>query len=198
MGINKSPNLLKNQIKTNVLQSTKTLISNCQKGDKQSQYLLVKKYSRMLLTVCRRYARDESMAKDALQETFIRIFSNIKKYKAKGSFEGWMTSIAVHASLKPFERKYYSNELPTNDFIEKKWAEPDAYINLQKEEIIQQIQTLPDGYRAVLNLYVFEGFSHAEIAATLGISEHTSRSQLTRARKLLKKKLIDIPKKASA
>jgi len=180
------------------LQTEKTLITNCRNGDKQSQYLLVKKYSRILLTVCRRYARDEAMAKDALQETFIRIFLNIKKYKAEGSFEGWMRRIAVHASLKPFERKYYSHELPTHEFVENKWEEPQAFQNLRKEEIIKQIQTLPNGYRSVLNLFVFEGFTHKEIGEALGISENTSRSQLTRARNLLRKKLNDFPKKASA
>jgi len=180
------------------LQNNQTLITNCQKGDVQSQYLLVKQYASMLLTVCRRYARDESMAKDALQETFILIFSKIDKYKANGSFEAWMRKIAINVSLKPYERKYYQNELPTHSFEERNWTEPKVFKHLEAEEGIKQIQTLPDGYRTVLNLYAFEGLSHKEIADFLQISEATSRSQLLRARKMLKEKLIDFPKKASA
>lgn len=174
------------------------LITSCQKGDIQSQYLLVKQFSTMLLTVCRRYARDEAMAKDALQETFILIFKNIEKYEFKGSFEAWMRKIAINVSLKPYERKYYQNELPTYSFEDRNWTEPHVFHQLEAEEVIKQIQNLPDGYRTVLNLYVFEGLSHKEIAAILQISEVTSRSQLLRARKMLKEKLIDFPKIESA
>lgn len=152
----------------------------------------------MLLTVCRRYARDEAMAKDALQETFILIFKNIEKYESKGSFEAWMRKIAINVSLKPYERKYYQNELPAHSFEDRNWAEPKILQQLEAEEVIKQIQTLPDGYRTVLNLYVFEGLSHKEISVFLQISEGTSRSQLLRARKLLKEKLIDFPKIESA
>lgn len=178
--------------------SEQTLITNCQKGDKRSQYLLFKRYSKLLLTVCRRYVRDDAMAKDVLQDTFMRIFSSIKKYKATGSFEAWMKRIAIHASLRAIEKKYYAHEFPTNDFEEKQWQEPKIYQQLRKEEIVRQIQTLPEGYRTVLNLYIIEGFPHKEIAGILNISEGTSRSQLLRARKMLQKKLKDTPKKASA
>jgi len=180
------------------LKSNQTLITSCQQGNIQSQYSLVKQYSPMLLTVCRRYARDESMAKDALQETFILVFKNIEKYEFKGSFEAWMRKIAINVSLKPYERKYYQNELPTYSFEERNWNEPKVFQQLEAEEVIKQIQTLPDGYRTVLNLYVFEGLSHKEIAEFLQISIGTSRSQLLRARKLLKEKLIDFPKIESA
>lgn len=180
------------------MKAKQTLITNCQQGDKQSQYLLVKQYSPMLLTVCRRYARDEAMAKDALQETFIRIFKHIKTYRAEGNFEAWMRRIAINASLKPFEKKYYTHEMPTSTFVDDKWKEPEVFQHLRREEIIRQIQTLPEGYRAVFNLYVIEEFSHKEIAELMGISESTSRSQLLRARKMLREKLSDYPKKASA
>jgi len=175
-----------------------TLITSCQKGNIQSQYLLVKQYTPMLLTVCRRYARDESMAKDALQETFILIFKNIEKYEFNGSFEAWIRKIAINVSLKRYERKYYQNELSTYSFEDRNWKEPKVFKQLEAEEVIKQIQTLPDGYRTVLNLYVFEGLSHKEIAEILKISIGTSRSQLLRARKMLKEKLIDFPKIESA
>lgn len=175
-----------------------TLITNCQKGDKRSQFLLVKKYSGMLLTVCRRYARDEAMAYDVLQETFILIFSNIKKYKSTGSFEGWIRQIAINCSLQWIGKSYFKNESPTIEFTESEWHNPIVFSNLGEEEIIKYIQALPDGYRTVLNLYIIEGFSHKEIAELLNISINTSRTQLMRARKRLIELLDDFPKKASA
>ena len=180
------------------MQTIDKLIKNCQKGDKKSQYILVKKYSGLLLTVCRRYARDEGMAKDALQETFISIFQNIKQYKPIGSFEGWMRRIAVNNSLKPMERKGYTFEKATDVFEESYSQEPVVFFQMRQEEILKHIQTLPDGYRTVLNLYAIEGYSHKEIAEMLNISVGTSRSQLLRARNILRKKISDIPKKASA
>ena len=178
--------------------SEKTLITNCQQGDEQSQYLLVKRYSGMLLSVCRRYARDEAMAYDLLQETLILIFSNIKKYKDTGSFEAWMRRIAINCSLQWIGKSYFKNESATDEFEDTELQEPIIFSQLAEEEIIQHIQTLPDGYRTVLNLYIIEGLSHKEIAEILSISVNTSRSQLMRARKSLIEKLNDFPKKASA
>lgn len=178
-----------------------TLITNCQNGDKRSQYLLVEKYSGMLMTVCRRYARDNAMAQDLLQETFILIFSNIKKYKAKGSFEGWMRRIAINSSLQWIGRSYFIKESFDTEFIGDEIEgtyDPRIFSQLAEEEIIQIIQTLPTGYRTILNLYIFDGFSHKEISESLKISINTSRSQLMRARNKLIAKMNDFPKKISA
>ena len=180
------------------MNSEQTLIANCQRGDKQSQYLLVERYSGMLMTVCRRYARDEAMARDVLQESLILIFLNIKKYKPTGSFEGWMRRITINCSLQWIGKSYFKNESPTVEFEEKRGQEPVVFGQLAEEEIIRNIQNLPDGYRAVLNLFIIEGMSHKEIAKILNISEGTSRSQLLRAKKRLIEKMNDYPKKASA
>jgi len=88
-----------------------TLISNCQKGIKASQYELVKRYSEMLLSVCRRYVRDEAMAKDVLQESLLRIFKNIDRFKAGGSFESWMRTIAINRSLQWIEKSCFRREV---------------------------------------------------------------------------------------
>lgn len=151
----------------------------------------------MLLTICRRYARDEAMAKDLLQETLIKIFIAISNYKPIGSFEGWMKKIALNCSLQSINKASFKNEsYPTE--LQEKGQEPSILDRLATDEIIMQIQTLPDGYRAVLNLYIVEGYSHKEIAELLDISVATSRSQLMRGRNSLINKLEDFRKKKTA
>ncbi len=178
--------------------SERQLIKDCQKGVKASQYELVTRYSAMLMTVCRRYTRDGNMAKDVLQETWIRIFKNIDKYKTTGSFEGWMRRIAVNAALRYIERSHFTKEIYPDEPVEQNQKEPEIYSRFGVDAIIAEIQKLPDGYRAVLNLHLIEGYSHKEIGALLEISEATSRSQFSRGRRLLQIRLKDLPKKASA
>ncbi len=174
------------------------LIKNCLNGEKASQFELVSRYSPMLMTVCRRYARDEEMAKDVLQETLIKIFKNLKSYQDTGSFEAWMRKIAVHAALRWLEKAHFRKEYMPGEFLIPETKDAAIFSQLGVEAIIQQIQTLPDGYRTVLNLKLIEDFSHSEIAEILNISESTSRSQYARSRKLLQERLNDLPKKASA
>lgn len=144
----------------------------------------------MLLTVCRRYARDEAMAKDLLQETLIKIFKGIHKYQPTGSFEGWMRRIAVNCSLAWIQKSSYKNEYPTIDFGEPA-QQPVIFSDLAEEEIIRKIQALSPAIRAVVNLSLIEGYKHKEIAMLLNISENTSRSYLMRGRELLKKNLLE-------
>jgi RNA polymerase sigma factor (sigma-70 family) len=170
----------------------KKLISDCRNGVKQSQYLLVKRYAGMLLSVCRRYTRDESMAKDILQETFIRIFENIGKYEPTGSFEAWMRRIAVRRSLQWLDKSCFRQESQPDEMPDEEVTEPEVYRNMGAEEIMALVLELPPGYRAVFNLFAVEGYDHREIGELLGISESTSRSQLARARKLLQDKLFHL------
>lgn len=150
----------------------------------------------MLLTVCRRYARDESMAKDVLQETLIRIFQNIGKYRDSGSFEAWMRKIAVRRSLQWLEKSHFRYEIHAEVVPDREINVPEIYHQLGAEEIMNLIGELPSGFRTVFNLYVVEGYSHKEIGDLLNITENTSRSQLARARKVLQQKLTN-PKKNS-
>ena len=144
----------------------------------------------MLLSVCRRYARDEAMAKDVLQETLIRIFQNIGRYEHTGSFEAWMRRIAVRRSLQWLEKSCFQHELQPVEAPGNQYADPEIYAQMGAEEIMGLLRELPKGFRTVFNLNVVEGYTHKEIAALLGITEATSRSQLLRARKLLQKLLI--------
>ncbi len=171
------------------LLTEKQLIRDCQKGKKASQYELVRRYSAMLMTLCRRYASDEAMAKDILQETLIRIFAQIGKYERTGSFEAWMRRLAVRVALNWLDRKYIRRETFPVEMELGESVAPIVFDHLGTEEILSLVQELPLGFRTVFNLYAIEGYAHKEIASLLGITESASRSQLTRARKLLQKKL---------
>ena len=167
------------------------LIKSCKKGKKESQYELVKRFSSQLMTVCRRYAHDEATAKDMLQESFIRIFSNIQKYKPSGSFEGWMYTITVRCSLQWIDKKHFKNEVFHHSVPERD-LEPEIYSQLGMEDIILLIQELSPGQRAVFNLNVIDGYSHKEIAKMLNITESSSRSNLVRARQMLQSRINSI------
>lgn len=146
----------------------------------------------MLYGVCQRYAKDEAMAKDILQETFIRIFSNIDRYEPTGSFEAWMRRIAVRRSLQWLERSCFQHETQPLEMPDYQTVEPDGFQNLETEDILKLMREMPTGYRTVFSLYVVEGYQHSEIAALLGISENTARSQLSRARQFLQQKLVHL------
>ena len=170
---------------TNQLLSEVQLIKNCQQYKKKSQFELVKRYSAMLMAVSRRYVHDESIAKDILQESFIRIFTNIDNYQPTGSFEAWMRKITIRCALYWLKKNNFQNEMVTVDELENKTTAPEVFSLFRQEEIFNMIQELPLGFRTVFNLVVIEGFSHKEVAELLNISESTSRSQLARARKIL-------------
>ncbi len=172
------------------LLSEKHLIEQCQQFQEVAQFELVKRYTGMLMSVSRRYAVDEAMAKDIVQETFLIIFKNIQNYQPIGSFEAWMRKITIRCALKWINQKYYKKE----EFIAKykeclSTIEPKIYSQLSTQEILKQIKELPTGFRVVLNLFLIEGYSHKEIAELLGIKESTSRSQLARAKKIVAAKI---------
>lgn len=166
------------------------LIYQCQKQNGQAEKDFFFRFSPFILTLCRRYACDEAEAYDLMQECFLQLFKNLSRYdQNRGSFEAWLYRISVNRILEILRKSrkkvalVFPGQLPDKPIVAS-----DLGI-LTEEEVILSIQQLPNGYREILNLAVFEGWSHAEIAAQLNISESTSRSQLTRARKMLKKLL---------
>lgn len=179
--------------------SEKRIIEGCQEKIKSSQRELVRRYSAMLMAACRRYVRDESAAKDVLQETFIRIFTNIDQYQTIGPFENWMRRIAVRCALSWLDKSKFKKETELTIQHLNTAIKPDVYHYLGFEAINKLIDELPLGYRTVFNLNVVEGYSHKEIAELLDISESASRSQLTRAKRMLRQKinLINSQKRAS-
>lgn len=165
-----------------------TLIENCQKGDKKSQYLLVKQYSSMMMSICTRYARDQAMAKDILQESFLLVFRHISKFEHKGSFEGWLRKITVRAALQWVDKKWYKNEQHMVGMLPEQSIERSTYIHSDANHIMDMVRSLPEKYKIVFNLFVVDEYNHKEISEMLGIKETTSRSHLLRARKMLQEK----------
>ncbi len=171
--------------------SEEELINGCIQEDRASQYALYKTYAGKMLAVCHRYARTDLEAEDILQEGFIKVFDNISKFRGNGSFEGWIRRIMVNTALKMYRKSSFKNE--TIGIAEDYDMPEDATVleKISQGELMKMVQGLPEGYRIVFNLYAIEGFSHAEIAETLGVNEGTSRSQLAKARKWLQKKVND-------
>lgn len=147
-----------------------------------------------MMTVCRRYSCDQKEAEDMLQESFIRIFQNIAQFRFEGSLEGWIRRIVVHTALRILQKKkiHFSDMGESVEHAQS--MDSDAVSNLGTEELLKLISSLPDGYRIVFNLYVLEGYDHNEIAGMLKISSATSRSQLLKARKLLKTQIENLHK----
>ncbi|HMQ60052.1 MAG TPA: sigma-70 family RNA polymerase sigma factor [Flavilitoribacter sp.] len=161
------------------------IITGCQEGVPRCQRELVDRYAPMLLTVARRYARDQATAQDILQDALLRIFQAIPRYQPFGSFEAWMRRIVATSALQYLNKKWMRKEFNNLDNNDEPLEMPDIYGRLGAEDLLELIARLPEGYRQVFNLSVMEQYTHAEIAGMLGISESSSRSQLVRARRQL-------------
>jgi RNA polymerase sigma-70 factor (ECF subfamily) len=164
--------------------SLNQLIENCKINDTKAQGELYKLYASKLFPICLKYSRNYAEAEDNLQDAFLTIFNKIKQYKNKGSFEGWIKRITINTALQQ-----YRNE-KVFDIVSENISE-EIDIEVDEEDIslkylLQIIQELPDRYRLVFNLYVLDGYSHNEIADMLKINVGTSKSNLARARQILK------------
>ena len=169
------------------------IIEKCLEGDKRFEKLLYKKYSSTMLGVCARYFRYIEEEEDVLQEGFIKVFSNLKQFKGEGSFEGWIKKIMINTALNSYRsntKHYFQTHI---EDIENTYANEYTFDeNLSAEVLLKLIQELPEGYRIVFNLYAIDGYNHKEIADMLQISEGTSKSQLSRARSMLQKKILSL------
>jgi RNA polymerase sigma factor (sigma-70 family) len=169
-------------------------VKACQKGDGSAQRQVYEKYARKMLGVCLRYVSDQFEAEEILIGGFLKVFDKIGQFKGEGSFEGWIRRIMVNEALG-YLRRMKSIYLETD--LEKADYEPDYQSlsnHLEEADLLKMIQQLPTGYKTVFNLYAIEGYSHKEIGEMLGISENTSKSQLSRARTLLQHYLIESEK----
>lgn len=166
------------------------LIESCIKGDRASQKVLYDRLAARMFPVCMRYAGDRELAEDVLQDGFVTLFTRLDTYKGEGSFEGWARKIFVTTALMNLRKK---DALKMSDDLEAARslkAETSSQIqNLGYKELMNMIMELPAGFRTVFNMYAIEGYSHKEIGEMLGISETTSRTQLSRARISLQNKI---------
>ncbi|WP_062057264.1 RNA polymerase sigma factor [Aquimarina longa] len=164
------------------------LIKKCKKRNAQAQEQLYRLYSSKLFSICLKYSNDYSSAEDILQDSFITIFDKINQYKNQGSFEGWIKRITINTALQKY-RKQKVFEIINEDQLEEEVEIQIDDNEIPLEYLLKIIQQLPDRYRLVFNLYVLDGYSHKEVAEMLEISTGTSKSNLSRARTILKEKL---------
>lgn len=177
---------------------TNKLVYQILKGNAEAEKEFFFLFAAKVLTICRRYVVDDAMAKDLMQECFLKIFDKLEQYDTKkGKLEGWIYKISTNVILQQIRPKkraiitIYPEVLPDKD----EGIDEDTFCDISNDTLIEAIHELPEGYRQILNLYVFEEMKHKDIALYLGIAESTSRSQYTRAKTLLKsilqKKAID-------
>ncbi|MGQ9621585.1 MAG: RNA polymerase sigma factor [Bacteroidales bacterium] len=169
----------------------KEIIKGCLEGNRRDQELLYRRHSAKLYAVCLQYSENDEEARDILQEGFIKIFQNLHNYKHNGSFEGWIRRIVVNTALEKFRARYSLYRVDDIDSINELEAEPDTedYYGIDAADLLYIIRELPPKYRMVFNLYAIEGYSHKEISKMLNISEGTSKSNLSRARNILQRKV---------
>ncbi len=172
------------------------LIAGCVKGDRNSERLLVDQYSSLLYATCLRYMGNAADAKDVLQDSFILIFRYAKSFDAeKGALKSWMQKICINVALKQLKKRIASKSL--DEMLWEPKIPASAMENLKMDDIFSVIQKLPEKYRTVFNLSVVEGYSHKEIADTLGLKDSTSRAILSRAKTAIRNSL-DMIKKQEA
>ena len=174
------------------------LIRGCLQENAACQKAVFQLFSSRMLGVSNRYARNSADAEDIVQDAFIKVFSKIEQFKFEGSFEGWIRRIVVNTALKKYALRRYEKEVVGYEIKDKDEGrlDPLAYGHLSEKDLLNLINTLPDGYRLIFNLYVIEGYQHDEIAEMLGIQSGTSRSQLVKARNMLQKQIIQLQKVA--
>ncbi|MFH0936184.1 MAG: RNA polymerase sigma factor [Candidatus Woesearchaeota archaeon] len=191
--------------------SDEQIIEGCKKCNKKAQKNLYNKYALPLLYICLRYTHSRSEAEDILQEGFIKIFSNIRQYSEKGSFEGWLKRIMINTAITNYKQnkkehchknidEINETHIINNENYEDNEIDIDATnikttisnANFLKDDILIIINQLPDRYRIVFNLFVMENYSYKEIADILKINTNTLKSQLLRARKIIQKKLYEL------
>ena len=167
-----------------------TLIVECVKGKIRAQKTLFDRFARKMMGVCLRYCKNTVQAEDVLQEGFVKVFFKLKDFKQEGSLEGWIRRIMVNTALDHI-RKELKNLGDTNiDDVAFKIEGTDQFFSqLAAADLMLLIQSMPHGYKIVFNMYAIEGYSHQEIATTLGISENTSKSQYSRARAYLRERI---------
>ncbi len=167
--------------------TTEELIRRCKAGERKAQELLYKRFASKMLGVCLRYAGDRMEAEDMLQNGFVRVFGKIGDFRGEGSFEGWTRRIMVHSSIEYYRKHHKMLQMAQLDSSTgEPSVNPAAMANLDARDLMALIQSLSPGYRMVFNLYAIEGYSHQEIGQIMGISEGASKSQLSRARAILK------------
>ncbi|NOX85955.1 MAG: RNA polymerase sigma factor [Chlorobi bacterium] len=171
-------------------------IEKLKSRDKKAQEAFYQQLAPKMYGICLRFAGNTEEANDILQEGFIRVFNHLKDFREEGSLEGWVRRTIINTAINFYKKRIKQGKKTELENVREK-TDSKQYIieKMAADELIELIRELPDGYRAVFNLNIIEGYTHKEIGEMLEISENTSKSQLSRARKALQKKLISIKEK---
>lgn len=180
------------------MNSEAQIIRGCLEGKRKAYNALFRQFAPAMMGVCMRYCKNRIDAEDVMQDGFIKVFSQIHKFRHEGSFEGWIKRIMIHTAIDNYQanlkHQFHEDvdELDHGSLITSP-ADPDDslpdHLNISREQLMRMVQELPDGYRMVFNLFALENFSHKEIASMLGITENTSKTQLLKARRTLRRKI---------
>ena len=171
----------------------KFLISACKKGEPWAQRQIYENYASAMFSVCLRYAPEKETARDLLQDGFVKVFTSIDSYSGIGSFEGWMRKIFVNCALEYLRKSDVLREATDLDnTAELIHPDSSAISDMSAVELMKLVQELPAGFRTVFNLFAIEGYSHKEISEMMNITESTSRSQFTRAKQLLQRRINEL------
>lgn len=174
----------------NLHQEETNLIRLAVENNRQAQQLIYTKYASKMLSVCRQYVKDLHHAEDLMITAFMKVFTNLKNFEHKGSFEGWIRRIIINECIS------YIRAHKKVSFLEEEKYTEDSFNNIESNFTVDDIQflidSLPDGYKMIFNLYAIEGYKHHEIAELLGISEGTSKSQLSHARRILQQEITKL------
>jgi len=167
------------------------LIKACCKGNRKAQRELFEQYGKKMYAICLRYAKKPEDADDILQEAFIKVFKNIKKFRKESSLFYWIKRIVINTALNYQRSKLYLYPMVDVNDLHHLSEREFTLSNFHLQDLLKMVQSLPDGCRVIFNLYAIEGYQHKEIAEMLGISVGTSKSQYARAKSLLKQKITD-------
>ncbi len=167
-----------------------TLVNECAKGNSKAQRALFDKFAPKMLAVCHRYLRNNQEAEDVLQDGFVKVFQKIVDFKMEGSLEGWIRRIVVNTALDTIRKnKKLLDDIQIEEVQYKVSFTDHQFDGMDLAQLMKLINEMPDGYRIVFNMFAIEGYSHKEIADTLGVTENTSKSQYSRARAFLRTQL---------
>ncbi|MCK9421976.1 MAG: RNA polymerase sigma factor [Bacteroidales bacterium] len=176
-----------------IIDADRDLVARCLKREMASQQLLYRRFAPKMFGICLRYAGNTTDAEDILQEGFLRVFNKLHHYRGEGSLEGWICRTMINTTINFYRKQMkFHQEVDLKEATLNATISEDALSILTKEELLKVIHELPVGFRTVFNLFVMEGYSHHEIGAMLGIPENTSKSQLHRAKVLIRRRLTEI------
>jgi len=176
------------------------ILRECINKNRKAQKIFYEKYAPALLGICIRFTRNKDEAEDILQEGFVKIFLNLRHFRRKSSLMGWMRKIVINTAITVYHRNLkHQHHYDVDDLKEINIEDTNLEdCDFTREELLSVIKDLPTGYRIVFNLYAVEGFKHKEIARKMQIDINTSKSQYSRARKLIRHKLAELKKEAES